>query len=231
MNGPPRVLVTGFEPFGGSALNPSEAVVRQLALHAAGDAHAAGGAHAGESASARMALRTAVLPVVGGVQAGSAWHALHAALQAHQPQVVLCLGEAHTRSQVCVERVARNVRTYRIPDAAGVQVAGVPVLEGAAAEHHAALPAHPLCLAVQAAGVPCQPSDDAGTYLCNEVLFQLLHHRHTHGWPQFAGFVHLPQLPEQAAVRPVHATPMPLESMVQAVHTMLDVLLKSELKS
>ncbi len=220
MNGPHRVLVTGFEPFGGSALNPSQEVVRHLQRGAAGGA-------AAHAALAQVALHTVVLPVVGGMQPGSAWHALHAALQEHRPRVVLCLGEAHTRSHVCVERVARNVRTYRIPDAAGVQVTGVPVLDGAAAEHQSALPAQELCLAVQAAGVPCQPSDNAGTYLCNEVLFHLLHHRQEHGWPQFAGFVHLPQLPEQAAVRPVNASPLPLESMVRAVHTMLDVLLKS----
>ena len=74
---------------------------------------------------------------------------------------------------------------------------------------------------VREAGVPAGLSLSAGTYLCNEVMFHLLERRSRTGAPAFAGFIHLPQLPEQHALRPVEARPMPLDETVDAMRAIV----------
>jgi pyroglutamyl-peptidase len=199
--GPVRVLVTGFEPFGGSPVNPSMLVAGSLA----------------ERRWSGAAVRAALLPVVGGTGRGSARRRLDDAIAAHRPDVLLMLGEAHVRGAVSVERVAVNVRDYRIADNAGVTVRAAPIVAGAADRLPAALPVDDVLAAARATGVPAECSADAGTFLCNEVMFHALERRVRVGVPAFAGFIHLPQLPEQFALRPVDAPPMPAEDAERAV--------------
>ena len=115
---PTIVLVTGFEPFGGSPLNPSALVAERLSGERFRDAE----------------VRTAVLPVVGGTGPGSARAALDALLDEVPADAVIHFGEAHLRSEVSVERVAVNLRDYAIADNAGGTVQDTPVVDGAPAE-------------------------------------------------------------------------------------------------
>jgi pyroglutamyl-peptidase len=210
---PRRVLLSGFEPFGGSPVNPSEEVVRRIAARAADAA----------AWTCPLDLATAVLPVVGGTARGSAWeHLLGALLAPTRPfDAVILLGEAHTRGALSVERVAVNLLDYRVPDNAGHRVVDRPVVPGAPAAHFATLPVRALKTACEAADVPCELSTSAGTFLCNETMFRLLDHAARAGAPAMAGFVHLPQLPEQRALRPTHAPAMPLEVMERGVLALL----------
>lgn len=202
---PLRVLVTGFQPFGGSLVNPSAELVERLAHEGAPGCE----------------VRAAVLPVVGGTGPGSARAALDAVLDALRPDAVVMFGEAHTRGEIGIERVAVNLRDYVLADNAGTVVHDQPVVPGAPDALFAALPVRRMLEAALMAGVPCALSMTAGTFLCNEVMFHVLERRARTGGPAFAGFMHVPQLPVQAAARPVQAAPMPLPAMVRGARSAL----------
>lgn len=202
-----RVLITGFEPFGGSRINPSAVIVnRALASHAHG------------ALAEGLELTGEILPVVGGTAPGSARHALRRAIAAHRPQAVVCIGEAASRSSICIERVAFNERTYRIADNSGARISSRPVARGAprtlrsTAAEHGMLRA--MRQAVRASGGSVRMSDDAGRFLCNEVLFDCLHRARGR---YVAVFIHVPQTPAQARTRGTcGGTPLPTSVGVRA---------------
>lgn len=172
-----RILVTGFEPFGGQSLNPSWEVAR--ALH---------------GTLVDGAQVTAVqLPCV----FAQALPALQEALARHRPDIVLALGQAEGRCDFSVERVAINVMDARIPDNAGEQPIDVPVIAGGPAAYFSTLPIKSLVAGLKAAGFAASVSQTAGTFVCNQVFYALQHALAGQG--VHSGFVHLPLLPEQAA--------------------------------
>ena len=184
-------MITGFEAFGGSSSNPSEEIVRRILS-----------SHARRPLAAGLALHGEILPVVGGTAPGSARHALRRALRRHRPHAVLCIGEAASRTSICIERIAFNECTYRIADNSGVCATSKPVVRGAPASLRSTA-AHPGLLremrhAVRAHGASVRMSDDAGRFLCNEVLFECLHHARG---AYEAAFIHVPQTPAQARRR------------------------------
>jgi pyroglutamyl-peptidase len=172
-----RILVTGFEPFGGQSLNPSWEVAR--ALH---------------GLPLEGAQVTAVqLPCV----FAQALPALQQALAQHRPDIVLALGQAEGRCDFSVERVAINVMDARIADNAGAQPIDLPVIAGGPAAYFSTLPIKSLVAGLKAAGFPASVSQTAGTFVCNQVFYALQHT--LAGLGVHSGFVHLPLLPEQAA--------------------------------
>lgn len=181
------VLVSGFEPFGGAATNPSWEAAARLAER--------GQELVGEHV---VAVR---LPVT----FAGAWPALGAAVREHEPQVVVALGLAGGAERVRLERVAVNVRDARIPDNAGAQPVDVPVVPGAPVGHWSTLPLKASLVEVRALGIPVEVSGTAGTYVCNDVFYALMHH-----WGSApgrrAGFVHVPE-----------ADVVPVEDQVTAV--------------
>lgn len=186
-----RVLITGFEPFGGSGTNPSAEVVRRLAE-----------AHRCKPLARQLHLRVEVLPVVGGTAPGSARHALRRAIARHRPHTVICIGEAASRASICIERIAFNERSYRIADNSGTRASARPVVRGAphslrSTAAHAGL-ARAMRLAVRTSGAAVRWSDDAGRFLCNEILFDCLHR--ARGAYETV-FIHVPQTPRQAHLR------------------------------
>lgn len=178
---PPRILLTGFEPFGGDTLNPSALVAQ--ALH-------------GECI-AGAEVRSLCLPCV----FGDALAALQAALKQHRPVVVLALGLAAGRAELTVERVAINVDDARIADNAGLQPVDQPVVHGGPAAYFSSLPIKAIVAALQGAGLPAAVSQTAGTFVCNHVFYGLMHTLRRR--PRIrGGFMHLPLMPEQATTRP-----------------------------
>jgi pyroglutamyl-peptidase len=172
-----RILVTGFEPFGGQSLNPSWEVARAL--------------HGLTLPGAQVT--TVQLPCV----FAQALPVLQQALATHSPDIVLALGQAEGRCDFSVERVAINVMDARIPDNAGAQPIDVPVIAGGPAAYFSTLPIKSLVAGLKAAGFPASVSQTAGTFVCNQVFYALQHT--LAGLGVYSGFVHLPLLPEQAA--------------------------------
>jgi len=197
-----RILVTGFEPFGGETINPSWDVAQAL--------------HGQQRGGAQI---TAVqLPCV----FAESLPVLRAAIRRHQPQVVLSLGLAGSRSAISLERVAVNLCDARIPDNAGAQPPGTPVVAGGPAAYFTRLPVKALVQRLQAAGLPAELSLSAGSFVCNQVMYGLLHAlRRQPG--VLAGFIHLPPLPEQAAAHP-GSRPLALAAQVQGLALVVDAL-------
>jgi pyroglutamyl-peptidase len=173
------LLLTGFEPFGGEAVNPSWQVAQAL--------------HGEVLAGARV--QALCLPCC----FGSALQVLREALQTTQPALVLSLGQAQGRCDFSVERVAINVDDARIADNAGACPVDQPVVPGGPAAYFSSLPIKAMVAALRAAGLPASVSQTAGTYVCNHVFYGLMHtleRRRTLKGLR-GGFIHLPFLPEQ----------------------------------
>lgn len=193
-----KLLITGFDPFGGESTNPSWEAVRLLpdTLHG-------------------WQLTKLQLPTV----FTAAAHRLLEAVDELEPQAVICVGQAGGRSAITPEVIGINLQEARIPDNAGQQPVNEPVLPGGPAAYFATLPVRELVAAIQAAGVPAALSYTAGTFVCNEVLYSLLHHTESSGIR--AGFIHVPWLPEQAK----EAQPsLPLAQIVQGLEAAIAVL-------
>ena len=192
-----KLLLTGFEPFGESKINPSEQVVRALE----------------REKIAGIELRTAILPAdrVRGPET------LIRAVQQFQPDAVLCLGEASRRIAISIERVAINLLDFRIPDNAGQQVTDKPMVPDGPAAYFVTLPVRAMLDAVRAVGVPAELSLSAGAFLCNQVTYVLLHYLAQNNLRTPAGFAHLPALPEQVVDRHPLIPSMGLETMLVGI--------------
>jgi len=177
-----RVLVTGFEPFGGEPVNPSMQAVLGLAA----------------DPPPGIVLVTEILPV-SHVRTPAA---LRAAIARHRPDVVIATGEAGGRAEVTVERVGINVNDFRVADNDGTQPVDVPVIEGGPAAYFATIPIKAVVAALRVAGVPAQVSNTAGTHLCNHTLYLLGHLAATEYPGMRGGFLHVPWLPEQVVRHP-----------------------------
>ena len=184
MNSPlPRILLTGFDAFGGESVNPSWEIARAL------DGWRCEG----------HVVHAALLPCV----FGDALAALDAAIAAHTPAIVLCLGQAGGRPEISIERVAVNVDDARIPDNRGRQPVDEAIEVDGPAAYFSTLPIKAIARDVREAGVAASVSNTAGTYVCNHVFYALMHRVATRpGLAQVrGGFVHVPYTPEQAAGR------------------------------
>ena len=193
----PAILLTGFDPFGGSAHNPSWLIAQ--ALH-------------GQRIAGHQVV-AAQLPTV----FGQSLQRLQSLLQEHQPSVTLCLGLAGGRAALSIERIGININDARIPDNRGAQPIDTPVQAGGPAAYFASLPIKAMLRAVQRAGVPCEVSQTAGTFVCNHVLYGLMHLLAQGAAPQGArgGFVHVPWLSGQGEPH------LPLRDMVRGIHAAL----------
>lgn len=190
------ILLTGFEPFGGEATNPSWTAVR-----GASDVLRAEG----------LEVAAVELPCV----FGAALTALDEALAEHRPALVVCAGQAGGRPGISLERVAINCDDARIPDNAGNAPVDEPVLPEAPAAYFGTLPIKAALQELRRRGIPSEVSQTAGTYVCNHVFFGLMHAlRRT---PDVrGGFIHVPYGPDQ--VPPGSGLPsMPLEQMTEAL--------------
>ena len=190
----PAILLTGFDPFGGDAHNPSWLIAQ--ALH-------------GQRIAGHQVV-AAQLPTV----FGQSLQRLQSLLREHQPAITLCLGLAGGRAALSIERIGININDARIPDNCGAQPIDTPVQADGPAAYFASLPIKAMLHAVQRAGVPCEVSQTAGTFVCNHVLYGLMHLLAQGAAPRGArgGFVHVPWLTGQGEPH------LPLHGMVRGIH-------------
>jgi len=191
-----KILLTGFEPFGKATLNPSGEIVKQIS---------------GEN------IVTAILPVA---YAQSA-ERLMQLIAEHNPEVVICLGQAEGRTQITPERIAINLDDARLADNEGVMRNEMPILLDGPVAYESTLPIKEMVKAINNTRVPAAVSLSAGAFLCNHVFY--VAQDHFKGTKVRSGFVHVPLMDEQAEEFPGLPT-MPLEQMVTAVRAMLEVL-------
>lgn len=187
-----RILMTGFEPFGGQKINPSWQAVQ------------------GVTAPEGVELIKRELPV--------RWYdtsdAVKALIEELHPDAVLLTGQAGGAERIRVERVGLNLRDAGSADNAGVVVRDTPVFEGAPAAYFSTFAYKEILAALTGAGLPAAYSFSAGAYLCNEALYTALHLL-----PEArCGFIHLPFLPEQSQK---HFT-LPLDKQILALQLVLN---------
>ena len=199
---PPKVLLTGFEPFGGETMNPSLEVAQAL-----------DGAHVGGATVVGLGLPCVYADAVAG---------LDRALEALSPVLVVCLGQAAGATGLRLERVAVNLSDSVQPDNAGAVLRDTPVVAGGPAAYFSTLPLTRMLDALQAHGHPAGLSGSAGAYVCNHVFYTLQHRLVGRVLP--AGFIHLPLLPGQAAGR-TGVPGMALEAQVAAVRLAIEAAL------
>ena len=170
-----KILVTGFEPFDKSSLNPSKSIVREL-----------------EQDSSLVNLETLILPV----DFKSAAKLLIEKVDSAKPDVVICLGQAEGRSAITPERVAINIDDARIPDNAGNKPTDAPIVIGGPDAYFSTLPVKNLVKVIESVGAPAALSLSAGTFLCNHVFYALQHHCRDRKIE--SGFIHVPLMDSQA---------------------------------
>lgn len=190
-----KLLVTGFEPFGGESINPSWEAVRLLPDQMDG-----------------WELMKIQLPTVFGLAAEKAIQAA----EAWKPQAILCIGQAGGRKAVTPEMVAINLRYAAAPDNAGTLPKDEPIALDGPSAYFSTVPVRRMADAIAAAGYPGAVSYSAGAFVCNDLLYSLLH-RFRHSSLQI-GFIHVPYLPEQGAPSlPLQDTANALKAAIRAL--------------
>lgn len=193
-----QLLITGFDPFGGEQINPSWEAVKAL-----------------PDQIREYQITKLEIPTVFGAAAKKV---LDAALKL-SPDVILCVGQAGGRRAVTPEVVAINLREAGIPDNAGNQPVNVPVVQDGPTAYFSTVPVREMVQAVRSEELPAALSYSAGAFVCNDVLYRLLHH--FNGTSVRVGFIHVPYLPQQAT----NGQPsMPLDQIAKALTIAISAL-------
>ena len=196
-----KALVTGFEPFGGDKINPSSLAVGKL-----------------RKRIGSVVVHTPELPTSYAHSAS----VLRAAMEEVKPELVLCVGQAGGRTELCLERVAINVQDARIRDNDGKQPIDRPVVRDGPAAHFATLPIKACVAEMRKEGLPASVSNTAGTFVCNNVFYALMDMATRHPIAMRAGFMHIPYVPEQVS-RLGAAPSMALDDIVRGIEIILQV--------
>mgnify|MGYP005895577593 CR=1 FL=1 len=198
-----KLLITGFDPFGGEQVNPAFEAVRLLPDEIAG-----------------LELCKLEIPT----EFFKSGVILKDALRAVHPNAVLCVGQAGGRTAVTPERVAINLMDARIPDNAGYQPVDVPIREDGETAYFTSLPVKAMVQRMRDAGIPAAVSYTAGTYVCNYLLYTLLYlidkkYPHVRG-----GFIHVPYAMEQVINKPLGTPSMDLRQIARGLETAVEAV-------
>ncbi len=177
------ILLTGFEAFGNTPVNPAEQVATYLDDRQVD----------GVKIMSRIVPNTFFKCI----------DVVCAAIEEVEPQAVVMMGEYGGRSMVTVERIAQNFNDgarYGLRDNDGVLLQGELTAPDGPAAYTATLPIRAMVRAMRDAGIPADISDSAGTFCCNHLMYGILHHIALNDMSIRAGWIHLPHLPEVAAL-------------------------------
>ena len=191
-----KILVTGFNAFGKVRVNPAELIIARLA----------------KRRSAQYALITGLLPT----EYSRATRRIKMLLRRERPDIVLSLGVAAGRKEICLERIALNLDDEALADNSGAVRRNRPIARSGPPLYQSTLPLEKLLKALQRRHIRARISNHAGTYLCNHIFYVARHETAQRGIP--AGFLHLP------AIRSKRHPGMSIATMLRAVNCCLDVL-------
>ena len=203
-----KIIVTGFDPFGGEKINPSIECVKAL------------------PGIKGVELIRLELPTVFKESAKR----LNEVINEVKPDAVLSVGQAGGRSGITMERIAINVDDARIPDNISQQPIDETIQTEGAAAYFSTLPSKRIVKAIREAGIPVEVSNSAGTFVCNHIMYQALFASTKAEKPFKAGFMHIPFIPEQSTDKPS----LPLEESTKAlqiaIETIRDYLKNEDIK-
>ena len=176
-----KVLVTGFDPFGGESINPALEAVKMLKDEIAG-----------------AEIVKLQIPVV----AGKSIEKIHEKMKEVNPDIVISIGQAGGRFGVTPERVAINITDARIPDNEGNQPIDEPIFADGDTAYFSNLPVKAMVQAIKDAGYPSSLSNTAGTYICNHVMYGILNYIQKEFPGVRGGFIHVPYAASQVVDKP-----------------------------
>lgn len=202
-----KILVTGFDPFGGESINPAYEAVKLLP---------------------EQILDARVIPLEVPTVFDSGPKKVIEAVSELQPDFVLCIGQAGGRSQITPEFVGINYAQARIPDNEGNQPLNVPLVPGAPAAYFTQLPVYAMVEKIKARGIPAAVSYTAGTYVCNAMMYSVLHALNT-TFPYIrGGFMHVPYATEQTVNQPAGTPGMNLRDIAAGIEAGIEAILENE---
>lgn len=205
-----KILVTGFDPFGGEKINPALETIKRLPDAVLG---------------ARI-IKLEIPTVV-----GKSLAKIQEAVEKENPDVVLSIGQAGGRSEITVERVGINIDDCRIPDNEGNQPIDEPIVAGGPSAYFVTVPIKAIVEKIKTNKIPASISNTAGTFICNHVCYGVAHlaaARTAAGKPMKSGFIHIPFLPEQVIGKPALTPSMSLETIVSGITHALEAIVEHD---
>ena len=197
-----KILVTGFDPFGGETVNPALEAVKSLPSEI----------HGAE-------VHWVAIPTV----FYKAAEVLETAIVRYQPDAVLCIGQAGGRASLTPERVAINQDDARIPDNQGNQPIDTPIRQDGQAAYFSTLPIKAMVQAIKEEGLPATVSNTAGTFVCNHLMYQALYLADKKFPHMRSGFMHIPYMTEQVVNKPNTAS-MNLTDIVRGIEAAIGAI-------
>lgn len=192
-----KILVTGFDPFGGEKVNPAFEVIKKLSSNIAG------------AQVIKLEVPTVFKKSI---------ELVERIIEKENPDIVLCIGQAGGRASISIERIAINIDDARIPDNENNQPVDLSIDSEGLPAHFATIPIKSIAKAIKRQNIPASISDSAGTFVCNHIMYGILNYIYKNNLDVKAGFIHIPFLPEQV----LDKTSMPsmsLDTMVKAIET------------
>ena len=202
-----KILVTGFNPFGGEPVNPALEAVKLL------DGKVITG----------YEVITKEIPTV----FGKAIASLKEAIEEIHPDMVICVGQAGGRSTITPERVAINMDDARIPDNEKNQPIDAEIVQGGPAAYFTKLPVKAMVQKMNENGIPASVSNTAGTFVCNHIFYGLMNYLESSARDIRGGFIHIPFIPEQIVRNPGHPS-MSLELIVKGLELSIEAAVSNE---
>ena len=203
-----KILVTGFDPFGGEKINPALETIKRLP----------------DTILGAQIIKLEIPTVV-----GKSLAKIKEAVEKENPDAVLSIGQAGGRSEITVERIGINIDDCRIPDNEGNQPIDEPVVKGGPAAYFVTIPIKAIVENIKAHNIPASISNTAGTFICNHVCYGVAHlaaARTAAGKPMKSGFIHIPFLPEQVIGKPALTPSMSLETIVSGITHALEAIVE-----
>lgn len=191
-----KILVTGFDPFGGELVNPAFEAVRLLPDEIAG-----------------VSVVKLEIPTVFTRSA----KIVEETMDRERPDFVLCIGQAGGRSAITVEKVAINLAEARIPDNDGEQPCDAPLRADGDTAYFASLPVKAMVKNINDHGIPAFLSYTAGTYVCNAIMYNVLYLIDCKFPSAKGGFIHVPYAVEQGVGKPNGTPVMEIATMAKAI--------------
>lgn len=190
-----KVLITGFDPFGGEKINPAWEAVKGIKDIIEG------------AKIIKLEIPTVFNKSIEKVKE---------AMELEKPDIVLCIGQAGGRYDMTVERVAINVDDARIEDNEKNQPIDIPVFEDGENAYFSNLPIKAMVEEIKGQGIPASISNSAGTFVCNHIMYGVLYHINKTYKNMRGGFIHVPFINEQVLDKK-NQPYMPVEHITKAL--------------
>lgn len=201
-----KILVTGFDPFGGEPINPAIETVKRLP---------------------DKILDCEIIKLEIPTVAKKSIAKIEEAIIEHNPDVILSIGQAGGRHDISIERIGINIDDFRIKDNEGNQIIDEPVFEDGENAYFSTLPVKVIVENIQKNKIPSSISYTAGTFVCNHVLYGVRYLIEKKYNGKKSGFIHIPFLPEQV-IDKRNMPSMDINTIVKAIEIAIETIIKTD---